>query len=107
MFMLPGGKPEGGESPAETALREFHEELRVVLNPALLVAIGEFRSPAANEPGHEVVAHVFEHPYVEGVEVSAEIDALEWVDPASVDSSERDDLAPLNTEHVFPRLRAR
>lgn len=105
MFMLPGGKPESGESPAQTALREFHEELGVALDAESLATVGEFRSAAANEPGYEVVAHVFEHPYVAGVAVSAEIDALEWVDPAADSSSERDDLAPLNTEHVFPALR--
>ncbi len=107
MFMLPGGKPEGEESPAETALREFREELGVQLDPASLTAVGEFRSAAANEPGFEVVAHIFEHPFVEGVAVSAEIDALEWVDPTAASSNARDDLAPLNTEHVFPRLRTR
>lgn len=103
MLMLPGGKPEPGEGPAETALREFREELGVDLDPALLRFVGEFRASAANEPGHEVVAHVYEHPFVGGVGVGAEIEALEWVDPAS----RRDDLAPLNTEHVFPALSAR
>jgi 8-oxo-dGTP pyrophosphatase MutT (NUDIX family) len=100
MLMLPGGKPEAGEAPAETALREFSEELGVELDPQRLSLIGEFRAPAANEPGHEVVAHVFEHPFVAGVEASAEIESLHWIDPAD----RRSDLAPLNTEHVFPAL---
>lgn len=100
MLMLPGGKPEPGESPADTALREFAEELGVGLDPQSLRLLGEFRAPAANEPGHTVVAHVFEHPHVEGVSANAEIDALEWVDP----SARRPDFAPLNTEVVFPIL---
>jgi 8-oxo-dGTP pyrophosphatase MutT (NUDIX family) len=100
MLMLPGGKPEAGEDPSATALREFREELGVELDPRLLGFVGEFRAPAANEPGHEVVAHVFEHPFVAGVAASAEIEVLEWVDPAE----RRPDLAPLNTEHVFPAL---
>ncbi len=99
-LMLPGGKPEPGESPARTAAREFEEELGIELDEARLRFLGEFRAPAANEAGFEVVANVFEHPYVGGVEARAEIEQLEWVDPATV----RPDMAPLNTEHVFPAL---
>ncbi|WP_449277570.1 NUDIX hydrolase [Leucobacter sp. GX24907] len=103
MLMLPGGKPEPGEDAAATALREFSEELGVDLSPAELRPLGEFSAPAANEPGWLVVASVFEHPWVPaiaGVEPQAEIAVLEWVDPTVA----RDDMAPLNTEHVFPRL---
>lgn len=103
MLMLPGGKPEVGEDAAQTALREFAEELGVDLSLASLSPLGEFSAPAANEPGCTVVASVFEHPWVPGiagVEPRAEIAALEWVDP----TVERDDMAPLNTEHVFPML---
>ncbi|NLA65533.1 MAG: NUDIX domain-containing protein [Leucobacter sp.] len=102
-FMLPGGKPEAGETPAHTALREFEEELGVALDPQRLAFIGEFRASAANEAGFDVVAQVFEHPYVDGVEIRAEIEALEWVDPAEP----RTDMAPLNTEHVFRALTPR
>jgi len=98
--MLPGGKPEAGETAEQTAVREFSEELGVELDPGLLSFVGEFRAAAANEPGRDVVAQVFAHPFVDGVAVSAEIEMLEWVDPALP----RDDLAPLNTEHVFPAL---
>ena len=100
--MLPGGKPEPGEGPAQTAIREIEEELGIELDPALLQDLGVFRAKAANEAGFDVVAHVFEHPYVEGVRVLAEIEQLEWVHP----SEARDDMAPLNTVHVFPALLA-
>ena len=103
MLMLPGGKPEPGESPAATALREFSEELGVELSAALLAPLGEFRAAAANEPDHAVIAHVFTHPFVPGARPSAEIDLLEWIHPAE----DRTDLAPLTTEHVIPALRAR
>lgn len=105
MLMLPGGKPEPGEGAAETAIREFREELGVRLDPTRLEALGEFRARAANEPGHEVVAAVFLHPFVDGVRVGAEIEALEWVDPDAAETALRDDLAPLNMDIVFPALR--
>lgn len=100
MLMLPGGKPEQTESPAETAIREFQEELGIGLHPALLKPLGEFRAAAANEPDHTLIAHVFTHPFVAGVRALAEIDHLEWIHP----STARTDLAPLTIDCVFPAL---
>ncbi len=126
-LMLPGGKPEPGESAAETAVREIAEELGIALDELRLSFLGEFRSAAANEAGFDVVASVFEHPYVAGASPAAEIVQLAWVNPrveytpmppaadsASADSIDADPvdadpigMAPLNTEHVFPALLAR
>lgn len=102
-LMLPGGKHEPGEDPRSTALREFEEELGVALDPKLLTPLGVFRAAAANEPGHIVEASVFEHPFAaDAAEAGpqAEIDLVEWVDPAE----HRADMAPLNTDVVFPAL---
>jgi len=107
MFMLPGGKPERSETPRDTALREFREELGADLDPTRLTSVGTFRAAAANEPGFEVLAHVFEHPLVAPLSTGAEIDELEWVDPSAESVAARSDLAPLNTEIVFPLLRTR
>lgn len=101
-LMLPGGKPDADESAADTALREFEEELGVTLDAASLTFLGTFRAAAANEAGFDVIAEVFTHPFVAGVTTRAEIDALEWVHPSDV----REDMAPLNTVHVFPALLA-
>lgn len=104
-LMLPGGKPEPGEDPRDTAIREFREELGVELDPLRLRGLGTFRAAAANEAGHEVLAHVFEHPYLAVDRPLAEIEHLEWVDPAQYTStSEHPEMAPLNIEHVFPAL---
>lgn len=104
-LMLPGGKHEPGEHPRDTAVREVSEELGIALDRDRLRALGVFRAAAANEPGHVVEATVFEHPFVEGAdeaEPRAEIEHLEWADPAIP----RDDMAPLNTDLVFPALLA-
>lgn len=100
MLMLPGGKPDAGEDPRDTAIREFHEELGVELDPFLLRGLGTFRSAAANEAGAEVLAHVYEHPYVSVDHPLAEIEHLEWVAPSDPPPT----MAPLNTEHVFPAI---
>ncbi|MGO3147060.1 MAG: TIGR00730 family Rossman fold protein [Leucobacter sp.] len=99
-LMLPGGKPEPGEDPRDTAIREFREELGVHLDPLKLRGLGDFRAAAANEPDHEVLAHVYEHEYVAVDHPLAEIEHLEWVHPNDPHSA----MAPLNTAHVFPAL---
>ncbi|MBL3687331.1 NUDIX domain-containing protein [Leucobacter zeae] len=104
-LMLPGGKHEPGEDPRDTAAREFLEELGVELDPDRLTLLGVFRASAANEPGFTVEATVFTHPLVaEALQTLplAEIEHLEWVDPATP----RDGIAPLNTDVVFPALLA-
>lgn len=103
-FMFPGGKPEPGESAAAAALRECAEEIGADLDPAGLVELGVFRCGAANEPGHDLVATVFEHPARPDPIPGAEIDALRWQDPAARPLPE--DLAPLLSDHVLPVLAA-
>lgn len=105
-LMLPGGKHEPGEDPRDTAVREFAEELGINLDVSRLRDLGVFRAAAANEPDHIVEAVVFEHPYLAeaaSAQARAEIEHLEWVDPAE----ERTDMAPLNTDFVFPVLLSR
>lgn len=104
-LMLPGGKPEAGEDPRDTAIREFREELGVELDPLFLRGLGRFRAAAANEPGHEVLAHVYEHPFVAVDRPLAEIEHVEWVHPdAFPPGCDSPEMAPLNTEFVFPAL---
>ena len=102
-FMLPGGKPEPGETPAETAIREIAEEVGVDLDPGLLTELGEFRTAAANEAGHALESTVFAHPPVPGARPLAEIAELRWLDPAGPLPG---DLAPLLTDAVLPLLAA-
>src|SRR5699024_4696663 len=60
-------------------------------------------APAANEPGHDVRATVFEHPWVEVGAPLAEIEHVEWVHPADATA----ELAPLLRDVVLPALGAR
>jgi 8-oxo-dGTP diphosphatase len=101
-FMLPGGKIEAGETAAQAAVRELHEEVGAELDPEHLVLLGEWTAPAANEPDHVVHGHIFEHPWVPRLSVRAEIEELLWLHPN--DMSGRDDLAPLLVTRVLPAL---
>lgn len=105
-FMLVGGKPDPGESPAAAAVREVAEEVGLRLGPDQLRPLGEFAAPAANETGTWVRCTVFTAPLTGRPEPLAEIEELRWqpLDDASLATLPRD-LAPLLREHVIPALR--
>jgi 8-oxo-dGTP diphosphatase len=104
-FMQPGGKPETGETPAQTLIRELHEELGLVLDEGDLRPLGRFVSAAANEPGHRVVADAFIVSIAHAdVAVQAELAELRWITPADAETLP---LAPLSVEHLLPLAWAR
>lgn len=78
-FMFPGGKPEPGETPESTAVREISEEVGAQLDEARLRLLGTYRARAANEAGAALEATVFEHPPVTIAEAAAEIAEVRWV----------------------------
>jgi 8-oxo-dGTP diphosphatase len=80
-FMHPGGKPEPGETPAQTASRELLEEVGIAIAPEELLPMGVWIAAAANEAATDIEATVFTAPGI-------------WTA----------DLAPLLTEHILPAL---
>ena len=99
--MLPGGKPEAGETAVEAAVRECGEEIGVALAPTDLVELGVFTAPAANEPGFTVRATVYTSPMRINPVRAAEIAELRWIDPVNPGATP---LAPLLSERVLPIL---
>jgi 8-oxo-dGTP pyrophosphatase MutT (NUDIX family) len=100
-FMLPGGKLEPGESPVDCAVREAEEEIGLKLSATELTELGDWTSPAANEPDALVRSTVFLTP--EGQpdpEPLGEIEELRWLTLGR----RSPDLAPLLVEHVLPAL---
>lgn len=101
-FMLPGGKPDHGESATRAAVRECAEEVGVILQPEALRPLGQFTAPAANEADHLVRGTIFAHPLVGTPAPAREIEEMRWLDPRRRPLP--DDLAPLLAEHVIPAL---
>lgn len=105
MFMLPGGKPESGETAADCARREVLEELGIELAAGDIEPFGAFDAPAANESGFTVHANVFRASATADdldPEPQAELEELRWILPAEGIADPRE--APLNRDIVFPLL---
>lgn len=100
-FMHPGGKPEAGETAAQTAARELAEEVGIILAADELVFLGIWYADAANEAATQIQATVFTAPGVWQARPSAEIAEIRWLDLAAELPG---DLAPLLTDHVLPAL---
>lgn len=103
-FMLPGGKPEPGESTADTAVREVGEELGILLHHADLTLMGTWATDAANEPDTDLASTVYRARWTGTPVAAREIQELRWV-PLSIDPDRSPvRLAPLLVA-VLPRLR--
>ncbi|MGO2052551.1 NUDIX hydrolase [Glutamicibacter sp. 287] len=104
-FMQPGGKPEKGETPLETVMREVHEELGVKFEEKDFAEYGQWLGPAANEADTSIQAYLFGARFNGSPKPLAELEELMWIHPH--EALLRDDIAPLLRQHVLPTLLAR
>ena len=109
--MMPGGKPEPGETPLQTACREVNEEIGLTPDPARMHHLGLLEAAALNEAGFTVRAETYEyaptdeqHEQLASLVPQAEIAELRWVNPAMSSPFDSASQAPLNTEQIFPLL---
>jgi len=89
LWYLPGGKVEPGETGAAAAVREAHEEIGVVVDPASVRPLFTVVTQADGEPeGRLVEMTLFDGRLAAGSPEptpSAEVSALHWATSADAD----------------------
>lgn len=98
-WILPGGKPETGESEVETVYREVEEELSCAVSNLQL--LGQFVDQAAHQAGSRVSMTVFTGQLDGTPRPGREIECLRWSPLAQIR-----DLAPVHAQ-INPILAAR
>lgn len=99
-YILPGGKPEAGESDEQTLVREIDEELGCGLEVASLSFIGSFTDVAADRPDLIVTVRVYTGLLVGIPSPRAEIEAIK----AFRCEDDQAFLAPSLRNHILPFL---
>ncbi len=78
LFILPGGKPEGNETPRECIKREILEELGCKTDIESLKYLGDFSDIAANEKDLIVHIYLYSGKIIGEPKPSSEIEELRW-----------------------------
>lgn len=102
-FILPGGKPEKGESDFQTLRREIEEELGCGLENGTIEFLGDFTDVAADMAGTTVTVRLYKGRLEGQPTPKSEIETLRWIGSGEDDGL----LAPSLRNQILPFLFSR
>ncbi|MBI2831029.1 MAG: NUDIX domain-containing protein [Chloroflexi bacterium] len=100
LYLLPGGRPEAGESPEQALSRELKEELCIELDASSLKYIGPFEDVAAGKEEARVHIELYLGVFTGEMRPCSEVQRLVWF-------ARNDDwskLAPVTRNKILPAL---
>lgn len=100
LFLMPGGKPEEGETIDTCLEREIKEELNCALDRDSIKLLGKFEDYAANEPDTIIEIHLYLGEIKGTPTANMEIEELRWF-------SKNDNpniLSPIIKNKILPEL---
>ena len=100
-YILPGGKPELGESDREALAREIEEELGCSIDIDSLIFLGTFSDRAADMKRTTVTVKLYWAKLLGSPSPKSEIENLEWFHPRLRANLS---LAPSLQNHIVPFL---
>lgn len=101
VYILPGGKPEQGETDVETLSREIDEELGCSIASDRLLFLGTFSDVVAGTPGTRVTIRLYAGTLVGTPSPHSEIDSLLWWTRSNFEAPA---LAPSLRNSILPFL---
>jgi 8-oxo-dGTP diphosphatase len=100
-YILPGGKPDIGESDLKALEREIDEELGCKLNSETIVFLGCFSDVAADMADTTVTVRLYAAQLLGEPSPKSEIEDLKWYCPNAENDSA---LAPSLQNQIVPHL---
>jgi 8-oxo-dGTP pyrophosphatase MutT (NUDIX family) len=101
LFLLPGGKPEKGETPEDCLVRELLEEHNVGVVMESIRFISEFEDKAANEPDTIIQIMLYEGKIIGEPKPGMEIEEQRWFGK----DSDQAMLSPIIKHKILPFIR--
>jgi 8-oxo-dGTP diphosphatase len=103
-LILPGGKPEAGETDMQALEREIHEELSCRIVRSSVRFVGDFVDELVDDPERTVRIRLYVGSVNGALRPAAEIHEVVWHPLADIDEKT---LAPSLRQQILPSLRDR